>query len=718
MTKVEILNMQKKVASKMLSATAMLLISAILMVGVSYAWITISRAPEAKDIKTAVVGNGALEIALQSSVSGQPNKRMAVTDGRGKSTAISGALNANKAWGNVIDLSEGYGIDLITLYPSRMNAYNNSNTVNTNGYLSIPVYGTDGRIIELENAKFVTYGSSAFTEGRSYGVNILGSPSESEDSSDTITYHYRRSVIRDEAAGYVLQYRESLRTDMISMLQEQQVGIFNILVTGYMMLSQSTPQDLKHWTQDNVNTASAIIERMRTILADSTTSMKWALLASCVADNDKYPSNNTVAMETLGTLYKEILMYPLTSNSGVSIRGVAEENGYNDLVTAIDWLISAQEHLNQAKIQIAEESTYTNAILQIIDVLNTFLKNGTQKDSNGNPVSDPGVGTPHTIYENGYGLTYNVANNVTTDYCYFAAPKNGADPGLFSIMAGLLGDYESTETAYQGLKTVYIGNTPIPLTEFYDNDGDGARKQYTMYMRATAEPEVAEFNQNNNKGVLQEVYNAAMSYNPGNAMISFSVNSRANVAAYGYSIDFAFRSNEDGKLLLRHEGSNRITGELNENASPEGNEKLQGGGSNMKLTLSGDLIGAGHAIARDIIKNIMIVLTDTDSGQILGIIAADDIELVLEQGDATLAVYEPDYAPDGTIKLGAKRADDYIAELRKNTVKYITAIVFLNGDTLAGGSMGATQRHSLTGTVNLQFASSAQLVPLTNYEPE
>ena len=64
MTKVEILKLQKKVASKMMAAIAMLLIASIMMVGVTYAWMSISTAPEAQEISTTVGGNGYLEIAL------------------------------------------------------------------------------------------------------------------------------------------------------------------------------------------------------------------------------------------------------------------------------------------------------------------------------------------------------------------------------------------------------------------------------------------------------------------------------------------------------------------------------------------------------------------------------------------------------------------------------------------------------------------------------
>ena len=208
MTKVEILKLQKKVASKMMAAIAMLLVASVMMVGVTYAWISISSAPEASNISTTVGANGALEIALQSNQPGATNRRAEIKSGRGTSVAIKSATESNKSWGNVVDLSTGYGIELTTLYPSRMNVIGAN--VNTANYLSTPVFGTDGRITSLENASFVTYDganqSNPFTEGRTYGANIIGDIDDDIPESETITYHYRRSAIRDEAAGYVKQY--------------------------------------------------------------------------------------------------------------------------------------------------------------------------------------------------------------------------------------------------------------------------------------------------------------------------------------------------------------------------------------------------------------------------------------------------------------------------------------------------------------------------------
>ena len=65
MSIVHIMQMQQKIAKKLMAAIAMLLVAAVLMGVTTYAWISISTAPEVRKIKTTVGGNGYLEIALR-----------------------------------------------------------------------------------------------------------------------------------------------------------------------------------------------------------------------------------------------------------------------------------------------------------------------------------------------------------------------------------------------------------------------------------------------------------------------------------------------------------------------------------------------------------------------------------------------------------------------------------------------------------------------------
>ena len=724
----EMMMQQQKIAKKFMATISMLLLSAV-MLGVStYAWQILSTAPEVRGVNTAVGANGYLEIALQSPASGGAVSRAEITSGRGD--ASRPVKQRNNTWGGVIDLSTGYGIEVLTLYPSHINVYQPTVSVDTSRYLSVPQFGSDGRITSLTDVSFLSYtevgNDASFTEGRTYGVNILGTVGEEVSASETVTYHYRRSMIRDEAAGYLEEYRSDLRDRVITLLEEQQVGIFNIILRASQLISGSGQlSDGATWTDDNVATAKAIISGMRTIVRESEASLKWALLGQAIADDTTYPGDDQTAMAALGDLYRNFLTYPLTSDGGVSIRSIAEANGYDDLVDAIDSIIRSENQLNNAWVYINDPATVSNACLLIIDIQNTFLKNGSELEPNGTGTGNPATGTIHRIYEvvdpnvklqgqPARGIYYNYVKKYYTDYMYFVGANPGPTTGLFSIMANVLGDYQATNKAY------FKSSSPFEFRA--ENNASGTWKQWTMYIRATGKSgtgssaneigqnAVSRYNESANRGVLGTVYDDIMAYDPGNAMISFSIEKRDG-SAYGYSVDFAFMSNVNGNLLLQQEAMDRLLGEVPADETAAAAATM-GGGSNASFTLSGDLMGSNSDSAKDLIKNIFVVLTDTDTGAILGIVGADDTQVVLEQATAKMALYEPMISSSGILSRGPKRGSGVITTLTANRPTYVTAIVFLNGDTLAPGSLAATQTSSLYGTINLQFSSSADLVPM------
>ena len=55
---------KQDIKTKLMAAIAMLLVSSIMMVSSTYAWFTLSTAPEVTGIQTAVGANGNLEMAL------------------------------------------------------------------------------------------------------------------------------------------------------------------------------------------------------------------------------------------------------------------------------------------------------------------------------------------------------------------------------------------------------------------------------------------------------------------------------------------------------------------------------------------------------------------------------------------------------------------------------------------------------------------------------
>lgn len=135
------------------AAVALLLVmSMAMMTSASFAWLTISRRPELSGVATNIAANGSLEIALATG----DGKTAPGESKVGDSSATEGQsiFNANKTWGNLINLSDpAYGLDHLALRPAQLN---------TAALLTRPLYGavysSDGRITNLTN----NYGYTAW----------------------------------------------------------------------------------------------------------------------------------------------------------------------------------------------------------------------------------------------------------------------------------------------------------------------------------------------------------------------------------------------------------------------------------------------------------------------------------------------------------------------------------------------------------------------------
>lgn len=175
------------IRSKLMAAASMLMVGVIMMVSSTYAWFTLSTAPEVKNISTTVAGNGSLEIALM------PESGNIGTISAGAVGSNADAKTSNTKWGNLVDLSDvSYGLSSIKLYPAQLNTTTENGTVtfkeNGSSPLSIPVYGGDGRIdsTSAENIGLRTYKDGGFS-AESYGVRAIGEVNNGVVSS---TYGY------------------------------------------------------------------------------------------------------------------------------------------------------------------------------------------------------------------------------------------------------------------------------------------------------------------------------------------------------------------------------------------------------------------------------------------------------------------------------------------------------------------------------------------------
>lgn len=186
------------IRSKLMAAASMLMVGVIMMVSSTYAWFTLSTAPEVKNISTTVAGNGSLEIALMPT-DGLLSK---ITAGAVGSTAT--VVEKNTKWGNQIILSDDtetgdyYGLNSISLNPASLNytkaAGSEEATFVADKPLTIATYGFDGRIAGLSDENIGVKGwnkdSNKFDGGTDggYGVRAIGELKDNKEVDSTYGY--------------------------------------------------------------------------------------------------------------------------------------------------------------------------------------------------------------------------------------------------------------------------------------------------------------------------------------------------------------------------------------------------------------------------------------------------------------------------------------------------------------------------------------------------
>ena len=176
--------------------------------------------------------------------------------------------------------------------------------------------------------------------------------------------------------------------------------------------------------------------------------------------------------------------------------------------------------------------------------------------------------------------------------------------------------------------------------------------------------------------------------------------------SYGYALDFWFRTNASGSdLLLQEEGQQRVY-EKSTNAA------TMGGGSYMEFESTNANFTTANV--EKLMQAIRIVFADKEGAPLayakLGATAVTGSKV-----KAPIELWAAEVAADGKITYNgdAKLDSQKITALTANTPTAISVYVYLDGDVVDNGAV-ANAATSMTGSMNLQFASSATLTPMNN----
>ncbi len=669
--------------NKLMAAISMLLVSSIMLVSSTYAWFTLSTAPEVKGISTSVGANGNLEMALLTSGNGTDEStntfenldKIASAVGNSYQSATGNLGTANLTWGNLVDLGyeetvnkNYYGLDQITLLPARLNVTGTGNEISIDkndlaSLLLTPKYGDDGRVTEvtgntLNSAKYEAAKAKFISETTaSYGVRAIG------ESADLTEQEAGLMAAKTAYNKYLSEAKALVKAAMTKAGEnEGDPSNLQLLTNGIIALAFGNELETAQKTAIN-ELITAVNEALVKVDAAYGEVLK-AYAASVTADATTYKAITDAVKDM--TTYTEI-------STALGENGIETSNLPAELTAAYAALEQQKANALSAKTEAENaEPNYKTALGYLID---------TDK------------------------VTVNGLSTV-----------KGAENSMFKLKKDSTTEYEPDVTAVMNSMTKNNGGVVVGLQE-----GSGV----VAYIGKVAGNYSANGVVNVNvpygeTGVNMENVNTTIKTE---ATLDETVNTKiSNLKAatatgattyitntYGYAVDLAFRTNAaNSNLLLQTDGIQRIY-----DAAETSNALTQGAGSTMTFRRANNVELNDTSIEK-LMGAIRVVFFDPKEGTIYGIAGLSDYNASGEEFTGKL-VLKNATVTNGVLTLSDK-ADANAANLmalQQNTATRLSVLVYLDGDTV-DNSMVANAEQSITGSLNLQFASDATLVPMKN----
>ena len=633
------------IKTKLLAAICMLMVSTIMLVSTTYAWFTLSTAPEVKGITTAVGANGNLEMALLP----KDGQLTSITSGAGDSVLETELRNVT--WGNLVDVSDAtvYGLDKVTLYPAALNpatADDNGNPLTlADAMLKTPAYGADGRVSELlanTVMGFFDKQTGTFSPNDFKGVRAVGTASGMTDRQ--LDYRNARSAANTAKAQAANQAAQSLNTNGSALA--------NIAIKYGM-------------NSTNATFVKADVEALRTIVNDL--------------------KNTDGVLDRIESAYLQyILAYAASAAAGetdtawqavkgaVNTEGATLETVINTLGAGLvpEALSTAIEKYNSMVAAVADADSKLAALEErlVSDENATFT--WTEIREAMTPLADPTAmlinGFKASEVKENLGA---LVSSVTAQGGLKVIMKTGA--GVYADVADQSGDYNASITIdrveYNGIALENMAARMETATDIKPPYLD----QIGTVVAAAGAPQ-----------------------GTGSAVLPIT-------DMYGYIIDMAFRTNaSDSKLLLQVEAADRIY-------SGNTNEETMGSGSSM--TFAATTTDFTNDQVKGLMKAIRIVFFDPTNGNKVVSTAKLDVDNATLGADGITAGL---YLYTNTAEGEVKSEDNAIMALTQNQATALSVLVYLDGENVGNDDVAATAAQSMTGKMNLQFASSANLVPM------
>ncbi len=651
------------IKGKLIAAVAMLLVGVFMVISSSYAWFTLSTAPELTGVYTSVGANGNLEMALVPS-GGMGSITSNVSDS-GKPL-----LDRNITWGNIVDLGDGnaYGLSQIQLMPARLNVLESTHDdydymLNGAG-LSVPVYGADGRISGLAAATTGIYNNGSWVAGNGKGVTAIGTAS-GMSAQQTAWIQYKSNVSSTLAAaqakadGTFEKYGTPLANVVITRALQGTGASFDISFTGEMITA------LEEANADLATAAKWYVAAKAAMILFNLDDTTWGNVVSAITAFDVTTLDSNAESITIGTQ-----SVPMDDTLQAVI------NKYNKIKTTLAATKSAWDTFKANNENDATNATWdqTRAILintGFLDYEKILVSGKTTDDIQKMMGEDFSMDNIDPDLMN-FGMAF--LQGGTVDFA--------SGSGVHADFAEVVGEYDADIT----VTVTFNGSTVAVPVNLGTVVAEAGRINMYAALGTTLPPD------NTNEGSTKYITDF-----------------------YGYMIDLAFRTNAKGSsLMLQTEPIGRIY-------ETNGSEATMGNGSTMTFTTT----GVDTKQAKLLMTAVRIVFLDESKNIVaIGLLEQDvnNGDYKISDNEITSSIYLYNFtipANGGAITIGTKIAategKTELMPLAQNTATQLSVLVYLDGDLVNNSMVSAESAASLVGSLNLQFSSSAELKPM-DYE--
>lgn len=639
-----------------------LLIAGIVAVSATFAWVTLSRAPEVSGLATSMSANGSLEIALSKEDGSLPDE-FDIDESVG---IVSDVMVTNLTWGNLVNLSDSrYGIESLALRPAQLN----SSALLTNPLWGA-VYSTDGRITQLNtNYAYAVYKDGDFlTANNTYGVRAIASYTATVSDATTAARNEKIQAINN--AHTVVNQTYSHVADEFSSL--------GTMISKYA-------QDKLDGTNTNLAPYVQNMIPCYTAVKDAMEKQMDAYVALANFQNHMYSQNTGApyADITWDQIAENKAAYNAATVNDTSSHGVVSLVGLTKFITDYNTLVADIGYLNQYNTDYKNNGTSYY-----------WASGGVSGHQLANIVADLIDYSTMTIDLKGDGKEVKVVE-LSGDNATDLLGANGQSRNVFTHN-GILIRFEQ-----------------LAVDENYRINGKAACTiKVTKILTITV----------NGKAYTKAAGSAYFTTGYNKAIGSSSLVANDSVAedTYGMAIDFWIRTNaeetcltlegavamdEDG-TIVSYDGINRVWGSSPEAAALPTGSTTQGGGSCYIYYAD---TPEDMARSLDLLEAMKVAFVD-EAGNLLATAEMDTVNYFAANGRITVPLVLTSDATTTYTFLDDENKEILgraVTKLYTDVPQRIETIVYLDGTML--GNDNVLSAAEIQGQLNIQFGSSTQL---------